>query len=322
MHSYWDDLFGLRGYKDGVWLAEQLGHTDDEGWMRASRDTFAYDFAAAVRATLKARDIRFVPSSSDLGDFDATSTTIALTPVQAGEVLPADALRLTFERYWQFFERRRSGDEVWDAYTPYELRNVGAFVRLGWRTRAHELLDWFLLDRRPHGWRQWAEVVDRQPRHARFLGDMPHTWVGTDFVRSVQEMFAYEDEHDSTLVLAAGISDAWLADSAVSVQGLETRWGMVGYRLRSRAAGEGLTAATLELATSGLRLPPGGLALRLPEFGKGGRYVVRTSYADGRRTEQQADAGGVKLVIPKGARALPARIEWMPQTTSNTRTKR
>lgn len=322
MHSYWDDLFALRGYKDGVWLAEQLGHADDVRWMRASRDTFAADFAAAVRATLKARNIRFVPGSSDLGDFDATSTTIALTPVQAGAVLPEDALRLTFERYWQFFERRRNGDEVWDAYTPYELRNVGAFVRLGWRTRAHELLDWFLLDRRPQGWRQWAEVVDRQPRHARFLGDMPHTWCGTDFVRSVQEMFAYEDESDSTLVLAAGLSDTWLADSSVSVQGLDSRWGTVGYRLRSRAAGEGLTAATLELSASGLRLPPGGLALRLPEFGNGGHYVVRASYADGRRTEQQADAGRVRLVVPMGARALPARIEWTPLRANEKRTKR
>jgi hypothetical protein len=39
--------------------------------------------------------------------------------------------------------------------------------------------------------------VDRDPRHARFLGDMPHTWVGTDFVRSVQEMLAYEREPDA-----------------------------------------------------------------------------------------------------------------------------
>ena len=312
MHSYWDDLFALRGYKDGVWLAEALGHTEDARWMRASRDTFTTEFAAAVRATLAARDIRYVPGSSDLGDFDATSTTIALTPVQAGAVLPSDALRLTFERYWEFFQRRRNGDEVWDAYTPYELRNVGAFVRLGWRTRAHELLDWFLRDRRPEGWRQWAEVVDRVPRHARFVGDMPHTWVGTDFVRSVQEMLAYEVESDSSLVLAAGVADAWLADSALVVRGLHTRWGTLGYRLRSRAKGEGLMAARLELEGAALRNPPGGIALMLPEFGNGGRYVVRATYADGRTTRQEAAAGTVRLVAPRGRSALPTVIEWAP----------
>ena len=39
----------------------------------------AKDFAAAVRATLKARDIRYVPGCSDLGDFDATSTDCTST---------------------------------------------------------------------------------------------------------------------------------------------------------------------------------------------------------------------------------------------------
>ena len=41
----------------------------------------------------------------------------------------------TFERYWEFFVDRRDG-EPWDAFTPYEIRTIGAFVRLGWRERA------------------------------------------------------------------------------------------------------------------------------------------------------------------------------------------
>ena len=28
----------------------------------------------------------------------------------------------------------------------------------------------------------------------QFLGDLPHTWVGSDFVRSVLDMLAYERE--------------------------------------------------------------------------------------------------------------------------------
>src|SRR5438874_3103532 len=231
MHSYWDDLFALRGYKDGAWLAGQLGHRDDARWMAASRDLFAQDFAAAAKAAMKAHDIRYVPGCSDLGDFDPTSTTIALFPVQASGVLPRSSLETTFERYWQFFQRRRSGEEKWVDYTPYELRNVGAFVALGWRERADSALRWFMQDRRPQAWRQWAEVVDHDPRHARFIGDMPHTWVGTDFVRSVLDMLAYERERDTALVVAAGVPASWLADSGVAVRGLHTRWGTLGYRL-------------------------------------------------------------------------------------------
>jgi hypothetical protein len=49
--------------------------------------------------------------------------------------------------------------------------------------------------------------VDHDARHARFIGDMPHTWVGTDFVRSVMDMLVYERESDSALVLCAGIPE-------------------------------------------------------------------------------------------------------------------
>jgi hypothetical protein len=259
MHSYWDDLFALRGYKDGAWLAMELGHLADEGWMAKSRDQFAKDFAAAAKAAMKAHGIRYVPGCSDLGDFDATSTTIALLPVQAAGVLPLAALDSTFERYWEFFRRRRSGEEAWSDYTPYELRNVGAFVALGWRERADSLLTWFMGDRRPTGWRQWAEVVDRDYRHARFIGDMPHTWVGTDFVRSVQAMLAYEREPDSSLVIAAGIPESWLADSGVVVRGLQTRWGTLGYRL-ARVDGH----IRLTLDAEGLRVPPGGIYFQPP----------------------------------------------------------
>ena len=259
MHSYWDDLFALRGYKDGVWLALQLGHRADVKWMTKSRDEFARDFSRAAAAAMKAHAIDYVPGCSDLGDFDATSTTIALNPVQAGPVLPEKALVRTFERYWEFFVRRRDGVEKWDAFTPYEMRNIGAFVRLGWRERANELLDWFMQFRRPPGWRQWAEVVDHDYRHARFIGDMPHTWVGTDFVRSVMDMLAYERESDSTLVLCAGIPEKWLADGGLEVHGLQTRWGTVAYTLRRKG-----DVVRLTLESSALRVPPGGIEFTPP----------------------------------------------------------
>jgi hypothetical protein len=310
MHSYWDDLFALRGFKDGTWLAGQLGHADDAHWMARSRDQFASDFAAAAKAAMKAHGIRYIPGCSDLGDFDATSTTIALFPVQAGHVLPEDALRFTFERYWDFFRRRRSGEEAWSDYTPYELRNVGAFVALGWRERADSLLTWFMADRRPPGWRQWAEVVDRDYRHARFIGDMPHTWVGTDFVRSVQAMLAYERESDSSLVVAAGIPESWLADSGVVVRGLQTRWGTLGYRL-TRANGH----LRLALDADGLQVPPGGIYFEPPGLPAAKKLLgveITTRHdsvrVDG-RLERTPDPSLWHL-SRTGNVALPRVIEW------------
>ncbi len=133
---------------------------------------------------------------------------------------------------------------------------MGAFVRLGWRERAHELLDFFLAGRRPAAWNQWAEVVGREPRAPRFVGDMPHAWVGADFIRSCLDLFAWERESDGALVLAAGIPAAWLREGpGVAVRHLRTPHGLLDYTLRNEKRG-------LRFTIGALAIPPGGIALR------------------------------------------------------------
>ncbi len=61
-------------------------------------------------------------------------------------------------------------------------------------------------------------------REPHFLGDMPHAWVASDYVRSVLDMFAYEREADDALVLGAGLTEAWMA-AGVAVKNLSTRHG-------------------------------------------------------------------------------------------------
>ena len=80
---------------------------------------------------MAAHGIAYLPGCAKLGDFDATSTTIALDPVGEQAHLPQDMLLATFEWYWQVFVARRGGVPPWDDYIPYELRTVGTFVRLG-----------------------------------------------------------------------------------------------------------------------------------------------------------------------------------------------
>src|SRR5262249_15112857 len=160
-------------------------------------------------AAMKRHGIDYIPGCADLGDFDATSTTIFFDPTGAAGLVPREAIQCTFERYWQFFrERERTGK--WDAYTPYEIRNIGAVVRLGWRDRADSLLQFFLDGQRPSGWRQWPEVVWHDLRKPHFLGDLPHAWVGSDYVRSALDVFAFVREEDESIVIGAGIPRRWL----------------------------------------------------------------------------------------------------------------
>jgi hypothetical protein len=257
MHSYWDDFWALAGYESATRIARAL---DEKTHMRQfieSRDQFRSDLYRSLNLAMRAHSIDYLPGAAELGDFDATSTSIALSPVGEQQMLPPDALVATFERYWTEFRKRRT-DKSWEAYTPYELRNLGTFIRLGWRDRAQDLLEFFMADRRPGPWNQWAEVVGREPRKARFIGDMPHGWVASDYGRSVLDMFAFERPADETLVLMGGVPAEWLKKDGFAVRNLRTPYGPLSYSYRVEG-----DKRILEIDE--LKLPPGGIAISWPE---------------------------------------------------------
>ncbi len=258
VHSYWDDFWAIRGLTDAAELAAALGRDEDARRFTASRDELRADVHASIRAVIAKRGIDFVPGSADLADLDATSTTIALSPGEEQFRLPPRELAQTFEKYWASLRARKAGTKGEEAYTPYEWRTVGAFIRLGWRERAKELADFLFADRRPPEWNQWAEVVWRDPRTAKFIGDMPHGWVGSDYVRSLLDFFAWERPEDGALVLGAGVPADWLPAPGVSVRGLRTRWGRLDLAMRDDGDGVRVTVG------GDLRVPPGGLAIRPP----------------------------------------------------------
>ncbi|MBC7185671.1 MAG: discoidin domain-containing protein [Calditrichaeota bacterium] len=232
MHSYWDDFFALRGLKDATLMAELLGEKEIAAEFGHERDDLRTDLYHSVRLAMNLAGIDYIPGCAELGDFDPTSTTIGVCP--GGELgrIPEPELHNTFERYFRFAQERQTGTRDWENYTPYELRAIGTFVQLDQRERAHELLAFFMNDRRPPGWNQWAEVVWKDPVAPKFIGDMPHTWVGSDFIRSVRAVFAYEDD-GGNLVLAAGIPAAWLeAPGGVEVEDLPTYFGLLSYTAR------------------------------------------------------------------------------------------
>ncbi|MGO1069091.1 discoidin domain-containing protein [Lysobacter sp. CA199] len=273
MHSYWDNFWALRGYKDAVEIAQWLGKDAQAKAFAASRDEFRQDLYASIGHATSAHGIDYIPGAAELGDFDATSTTIALAPGGEQGLLPQTLLNNTFERYWKEFVDRRDGRREWKDYTPYELRTIGSFVRLGWRDRAHEALDFFFKDQQPRGWNQWAEVVSRTPRKPFFVGDLPHAWVESDYVRSALDLFAYTRDVDQALVIGAGVPAMWLDGEGISVEGLRTPYGALGYRFK-RAGKQ----ATLEI-DGGLHAPAGGVVVTWPFAGAPGKTLV-----DGRET--------------------------------------
>ena len=288
MHSYWDAFFVLRGLKDATWLASELGRDQDRRRIARMRDGFRRDLLESFRLTMEQHGIAYLPGSVELGDFDATSTTVGIAP--GGELtrLPREAVEHTFQRYLDSTAARFAGSTSWEAYTPYELRTVGTFVRLGRKADAHRLLDWFFRDQRPQGWNHWAEVVWRDVREPRFIGDMPHTWVGSDYIRSVMDMFVYEREQDEALVIGAGIPAAWAREgNGVAIRNVPTYYGRLSYTVRATE-----TEATYELSGD-VVVPFGGIVIKSPLDG-----AIREALVDGRDAERNSEGDIVVHAVP------------------------
>lgn len=298
VHSYWDNFWALRGYKDAVMLAGALDKPDEVARFSSARDEFSGDLTASLAAAVRQHQLDFLPGSAELGDFDATSTTIALAPGGEQQRLPPELLNNTFERYWKEFTDRRDSKREWKDYTPYEWRNVAAFVRLGWRDRAWDATAFFFKDRAPQPWNQWAEVVSRTPRTPFFVGDLPHAWVASDFVRSVLDMFAYGREADASLVIAAGTPTRWFDGKGIGIAELRTPYGRLNYTLQR-------TDKQLVLQLQpGLILPPGGVVFAWPYQGEPGKASINgepAQWENGELRIQQLPAS-VQIEVPSAVR--------------------
>lgn len=271
-YAYWDNFWALRAYRDAVLMAQALGHAEQASAWAAQRDQFAQDLSRSLSATASATAStatgaqRVLAGAADRGDFDPTSSSVALDPAQAQDLIEPGLLQATFERYWRSAQARADGSAPWRDYTPYEWRNVGALLRLGHPERARGLMAFLFQHQRPAGWNQWAEVVLPDAREPHFLGDMPHAWVSSDAIRSLLDLLGYEREGATPgqggLVIGAGWDPAWLAQGDIVLRGLSTAHGPLDYRLLRRPGGWTLhldrAGAPVDLVWQGheKRLPP------------------------------------------------------------------
>lgn len=247
VHAYWDDFWALRGLNDAVDMAAALQETARLQQWQALRDDFRRTLAVSVTTTLQERAIDFLPGSVEWADFDPTASAIAVSLLydELPRLLPSAAIAQTFAKYLGNFRQRCRDEIAWTNYTPYEIRVVGALVRLGQRSAALEVLASLLADRRPPAWNQWPEIAWHDPKTPGHVGDLPHTWIAAEYMLSFRSLFVFEQEAEHSLVIAAGIDAQWLADGfEIRVRGLPTYYGLLSYTLRR----EGDDALLLQLS--------------------------------------------------------------------------
>ena len=233
VHSYWDDFWALRGLREAVKLAREAGHRDVAVRWRAVAERFGSALFASIERTRAAHQLDFIPASVEWADFDPTATANAIALLDVAEGLDRDAVQRTFDRYLADWRRKRGGTLAWDKYSPYEIRIIGALVRLRRREDALELLRFFLSDRRPPAWNQWPEIAWRDRRAPAHVGDLPHTWVAAEYVLAVRSLFAYERMDARSVVVAAGLAPEWTCGDGVEVRAMRTRYGALSFAART-----------------------------------------------------------------------------------------
>jgi hypothetical protein len=232
VHSYWDDFWALRGLRDAADLANAAGHEASAQRWRALSTRFAASLFTSIETTRAQRNLDFIPGSIEWADFDPTATANAIYLFDVPEGLSRPAVEHTFDKYLADWRGKRSGAVASANYTPYEIRIIGALVRLGRREAALELLRFFLSDRRPQPWNQWPEIAWRDHMAPAHVGDLPHTWIAAEYVLAVRSLIAYEREAEGALVLAAGLAPEWIEGTGVQVKRMPTLCGALSYSLR------------------------------------------------------------------------------------------
>jgi hypothetical protein len=256
-HSYWDNFWALRGWRDARYLARALAKDERLEWMKREEKELREAVYASLDSTMRLKAIDYLPGCAELGDFDPSSTAMAVAVCEGPGRLPPDALEATFERYWM--DVRKRNDPAWQgSFSPYEIRIVEALIKMGRRDRALKLLEDLKGVRRPSGWRQWPEAVYDPPRTPGFLGDMPHTWVAAGLLNTLRTLLVYEREADERLVLAAGVPAGWLhGGNEVGLRDAPTAWGTLSCTMKRTRDGWAMTL-------SGDAAPPGGFEIINP----------------------------------------------------------
>lgn len=289
MHSYWDDFWGLLGWKDGAQAARILGHDDVADWAESEYRALHESMKKSIAATMTAKKIGYMPGCAEKGDFDPSASTVALGPCGERDLAPDKVWRATFDRYYGDLLARRKPE--WSAgFCPYEARIISAFVELGEKDRALYLLEYLMGFRRPAEWNHFGEVAYGDPRMASYIGDMPHTWAGSGIVNAAREMVIIEE--GDRLCLLKGAPEKWLSDGRGIVLGKMPTWfGPLDFT--ARIVDGRFTAALGDLRA------PGGYALYWPMANQPSRVTV-----DG---NPWTDYDATQCRLPPGAHRVEAK---------------
>ena len=192
----WDDLFVLRGFNDGEYLAGLMGDKEGAGEMRKKADSLRKYFSVSVRQA----------AERDRSDY---TPAIACAATGELECMPKELFKDGIDNYFAEFSEGMISVEQRD-FGLYELYLAGAYFRLDQRARGLAIVRYFAES--PSG------------RSGRNRMETAH-----GYIDAVTTMFVYDDE--GKLILGEGLAPEWF-DRGIEVKDLPTPYGKICYVIK------------------------------------------------------------------------------------------
>jgi hypothetical protein len=255
-HSYWDNYWALRAFREALFIDSECGITRENEWVKKEEERLTRALKASLVISMKEHAISYIPGCVELGDFDPNAPAVALFPCNVQDALPDGGLEFSLNKYFNEVFQRRKSSHGETAFSGYELRNAVALLMLGDKTKAHQIIESFFTYMRPFAWHAWSETIFTNPREGGYLGDIPHSWVGSIFINFSRSIFVYEKE--DSLILLSGVPDEWfMSEEGFRVKDLPTWFGHLSLSLAKNQS-------TVSVRITGEALPPKGFFLHVP----------------------------------------------------------
>jgi len=157
-HHYWDDFWAIRGLKDGAFLARELGEDATSQWMEKEAQELLHWTKHSYSLVMQKRGIDWIANGPEdwTGSSMARGTGPGLWP--GGALSPDDpVVQTSFQRYYEKWIQPFGGAYLHQGrFWPYGMELALAYVMLGKREIASQILRWHLNHQTFPGVFSWA----------------------------------------------------------------------------------------------------------------------------------------------------------------------
>lgn len=250
-HRYLDDLWALRGWKDGQKAGKFIDQEAKNYWMKMEERGLRRTLLNSMNLAAEEERMDFIPIYPDSAAYEPSIGMMSYWPLEEAKFLPADKIRKHLDIYEELFEKAKKNDPQ-NAFRLANLDAVQTFLRAG-RPPAEEMKT----HRRERAFEMLRYYLNHRPA-APPQGNV-------SLLKFFRSACVYESR--GQLILGAGLLKEWIRPKSGLQVHLPTEYGDLSYSLEKTETGYHFRA-------TGNAKPPQGFLFYLPEGNPVKRFLA------------------------------------------------